>query len=77
MRGFDRTSRSGKSTLLPLTIIAGVLPSDGKILMLEPRRLAARQVAERMADMLSERTGGSVGYRVRFETVCQSPPASK
>lgn len=58
---------AGKSTLLPLTIMAGFLPSDGKILMLEPRRLAARQVAERMADMLSERTGGSVGYRVRFE----------
>ena len=58
---------AGKSTLLPLTIMAGFLPSDGKILMLEPRRLAARQVAERMADMLSEHTGGSVGYRVRFE----------
>lgn len=58
---------AGKSTLLPLTVMAGFLPSDGKILMLEPRRLAARQVAERMADMLSERTGGSVGYRVRFE----------
>lgn len=58
---------AGKSTLLPLTVMAGFLPSDGKILMLEPRRLAARQVAERMADMLSERTGGTVGYRVRFE----------
>lgn len=58
---------AGKSTLLPLTVMAGFLPSDGKILMLEPRRLAARQVAERMADMLSEHTGGSVGYRVRFE----------
>ena len=45
----------------------GFLPSDGKILMLEPRRLAARQVAERMADMLLEHTGGTVGYRVRFE----------
>ena len=58
---------AGKSTLLPLTVMAGFLPSDGKILMLEPRRLAARQVAERMADMLLEHTGGSVGYRVRFE----------
>ena len=58
---------AGKSTLLPLTVMAGFLPSDGKILMLEPKRLAARQVAERMADMLSERVGGSVGYRVRFE----------
>lgn len=41
---------------------------DGKILMLEPRRLAARQVAIRMAAMLGEPVGRTVGYRVRFET---------
>lgn len=57
---------AGKSTLLPLTMLRE-LP-EGKILMLEPRRLAARQVAERMAFMLGERVGETVGYRVRFET---------
>lgn len=57
---------AGKSTLLPLTILSS-LP-DGKILMLEPRRIAARQVAERMAKMIGERVGETIGYRVRFET---------
>lgn len=58
---------AGKSTLLPLTILKG-LPGRGKILMLEPRRLAARQIAERMAAMIGESVGGTVGYRIRFET---------
>lgn len=44
------------------------LAVDGKILMLEPRRLAARQVAIRMAAMIGEPVGRTVGYRVRFET---------
>ena len=57
---------AGKSTLLPLTILQGFL-AEGKIVMLEPRRLAARQIAERMAAMLGERVGQTVGYRVRFE----------
>lgn len=57
---------AGKSTLLPLTILES-LP-EGKILMLEPRRIAARQVAMRMATMLGEEVGKTVGYRVRFET---------
>lgn len=57
---------AGKSTLLPLTILES-LQGGGKILMLEPRRLAARQIAERMADMLGEEVGKIVGYRVRFE----------
>lgn len=62
---------AGKSTLLPLTILEGLnadktLPK-GKILMLEPRRLAARQIAERMSSMLDEPVGKTVGYCVRFE----------
>lgn len=57
---------AGKSTLLPLTILEG-LSGSGKILMLEPRRIAARQIAERMAEMLGEEVGNTVGYRVRFE----------
>lgn len=62
---------AGKSTLLPLTILEE-LDSDGKILMLEPRRLAARQVAERMAEMLGEKAGQTVGYRIRFESCVSS-----
>ena len=58
---------SGKSTLLPLTILEG-FAVGGKILMLEPRRLAARQIAVRMASMLGEEVGETVGYRIRFET---------
>ena len=56
---------AGKSTLLPLTILES-LP-DGKVVMLEPRRVAARQIAERMAWMLGEPVGKTVGYRMRFE----------
>ena len=55
---------AGKSTLLPLTILEAV---PGKVLMLEPRRVAARQIAERMAWMLGEPVGQTVGYRMRFD----------
>jgi len=58
---------AGKSTLLPLTMLSGI-DGCGKILMLEPRRLAARQVACRMAEMLHEPVGRTVGYRVRFDS---------
>ena len=57
---------AGKSTLLPLTILES-LPSGSRILMLEPRRVAARQVAERMAWLLGEAVGETVGYRIRFD----------
>lgn len=57
---------AGKSTLLPLSLLESI--PEGKILMLEPRRIAAKQVAERMASMLGEKIGDSVGYRIRFET---------
>ena len=57
---------SGKSTLLPLTILEA-LP-EGKIIMLEPRRAAARQIAMRMAQMLGQKSGETVGYRMRFES---------
>lgn len=56
---------AGKSTLLPLTILEEL--EEGKILMLEPRRLAAKQIAERMAQMLGEKVGQTVGYRIRFD----------
>ena len=57
---------AGKSTLLPLTILQEA--GSGKVLMLEPRRLAARQIAERMAWLLDEPVGRTAGYRVRFES---------
>lgn len=57
---------AGKSTLLPLTILES-LKGNGKVIMLEPRRLAARQIAERMASLLNEKVGVTVGYRIRFE----------
>lgn len=57
---------AGKSTVLPLTILEAF--PRGKILMLEPRRVAARQIAERMAWLLGEPVGKTVGYRIRFES---------
>lgn len=57
---------SGKSTLLPLTIARTL--DDGKVVLLEPRRAAARQIAVRMAHMIGESPGETVGYRMRFET---------
>jgi ATP-dependent helicase HrpB len=59
---------AGKSTVLPLELINEEWLKGKKILMLEPRRLAARSVANRMADLLNEETGTTAGYRVRFET---------
>ena len=57
---------AGKTTRVPLAMLeAGV--TDGRIVMLEPRRLAARAAAERMAETLGERAGETVGYRVRGE----------
>jgi ATP-dependent helicase HrpB len=56
---------AGKSTVLPLTVLSSI--RNGKILMLEPRRLAARQVAERMASLMGEPVGETVGYSMRFD----------
>ena len=59
---------AGKSTAVPLALLdAGWLGGRG-ILMLEPRRLAARAVAARMATLLGEPAGRRVGYRTRLET---------
>lgn len=57
---------AGKSTLLPLTMLEGT-NGDGKILMLEPRRIAAVQIAGRMAELAGCQVGEEVGYRIRFE----------
>ncbi|MCM1503563.1 MAG: ATP-dependent helicase HrpB [Bacteroidales bacterium] len=59
---------AGKSTLLPLAILDRL--GDGeRIVMLEPRRIAARQIARRMADMLGEKVGETVGYRMRLDSM--------
>ncbi|MCX8954020.1 ATP-dependent helicase HrpB [Ruegeria sp. NA] len=55
---------AGKTTRVPLAMLEAGL-CGGRIVMLEPRRLAARAAAERMAETLGERAGQSVGYRVR------------
>jgi ATP-dependent helicase HrpB len=59
---------AGKTTRVPLAMAeAGV--TDGKIIMLEPRRIAARAAAERLAAQLDEKPGQTVGYRMRGESV--------
>ncbi|WP_420587263.1 ATP-dependent helicase HrpB [Ruegeria sp.] len=57
---------AGKTTRVPLAMLDAGL-CDGRIVMLEPRRLAARTAAERMAQTLGQRVGETVGYRVRGE----------
>jgi ATP-dependent helicase HrpB len=57
---------AGKTTRVPLDILAAGLV-QGRIVMLEPRRLAARAAAERMAETLGEAVGQTVGYRIRGE----------
>ncbi|WP_217549065.1 ATP-dependent helicase HrpB [Pantoea sp. GbtcB22] len=60
---------AGKSTWLPLQLLQHA-PLPGRIIMLEPRRLAARNVAQRLAEQLGEQPGGIVGYRMRGENCC-------
>lgn len=58
---------AGKSTVLPLKLLNELWLTDKRIIMLEPRRLAARSVAMRMASLIEEEAGETIGYRVRFE----------
>src|SRR5580692_11544298 len=60
---------AGKTTRIPRALLDAGLAQDGEIVVLEPRRLAARMAARRVADELGERVGGVVGYQVRFEDV--------
>ena len=59
---------AGKTTVVPLELLAEPWMGDGKIILLEPRRLAARAAAERMASTLGERVGDTVGFRVRMQS---------
>lgn len=72
----DRTNRlvlsappgAGKTTLVPLALLNSAWRGDQKIILLEPRRLAARAAASRMASLLGEKVGETVGYRMRLDT---------
>ncbi|MFD1882237.1 ATP-dependent helicase HrpB [Paracoccus pacificus] len=57
---------AGKTTRVPIALMPEI---EGRILMLEPRRLAARAAAERMAEVLGETVGDRVGYRIRGQSV--------
>ena len=59
---------AGKTTRVPLALLDAQWRGDGRIVMLEPRRLAARAAARRMAQTLGEQVGETVGYRVRLDT---------
>lgn len=59
---------AGKTTRVPLSLLACDWRDDRKILMLEPRRLAARSAARYMASQLGEQPGQTVGYRTRLDT---------
>jgi ATP-dependent helicase HrpB len=59
---------AGKSTLLPLALLDEPWLAGKKILLLEPRRLATKSIAQRMSNMLGEELGQTVGYRIRFDT---------
>ncbi len=58
---------SGKTTRVPPALLDGGLVGEGKVLVLQPRRVAARLAAARIADERGVRLGGEVGYRTRFE----------
>jgi ATP-dependent helicase HrpB len=58
---------AGKTTLVPLALLEAPWRGDGRILMLEPRRLATRAAANRMAFLLDQPIGRTIGYRTRLD----------
>lgn len=58
---------AGKSTILPIALLEEKWLKGQKIIMLEPRRLAAKTIASRLAELLGEKVGKTVGYRIRFD----------
>ena len=58
---------AGKTTLVPLALLDAAWRGDGRILMLEPRRLATRAAAVRMAFLLDQQVGRTIGYRTRID----------
>ncbi len=63
---------AGKTTLVPLALLKSPWLKGQKIILLEPRRLAARAAAERLAQLLGEAVGQQVGYRIRLESKISS-----
>lgn len=63
---------SGKTTRVPLALLDAPWLQGEKIMLLEPRRLAATNVARYMAGLLGEEPGGTVGYAIRFERCASS-----
>ena len=63
---------SGKTTRVPSALLAAGLAGDGEVFVLQPRRIAARMAAMRVAEEAGEAPGRSIGYRVRFEE-CGGP----
>ena len=59
---------AGKTTLVPLALLDAAWAESGRILLLEPRRLAARAAARRMAALLGEEVGDTVGYAMRMDS---------
>lgn len=59
---------AGKTTRVPLALLDAPWRADSRIIMLEPRRLAARAAAAQMARLLGEEVGQTIGYRVRMDT---------
>ncbi|MCK4441645.1 MAG: DEAD/DEAH box helicase, partial [Sulfurovaceae bacterium] len=60
---------AGKTTTLPLALLHEPWLKGKKIIMLEPRRLAVRASASRMAELLSEKVGKRIGYQIKMESV--------
>ena len=63
---------AGKTTSVPLALLGTAPMNEGRILMLEPRRLAARAAATRMASLIGEPVGRTVGFRTRLESAVSS-----
>jgi len=63
---------AGKTTSVPLALLDAAPMDRGRILMLEPRRLAARAAASRMAALIGEKVGRTVGFRTRVESAVSS-----
>ena len=59
---------AGKTTIVPLELLDQPWLQGRKILVLEPRRMAARAAASRMAQLLGDAVGQTVGYRIRMDT---------
>ena len=63
---------AGKTTTVPLALLDSDWAAEGQIIVLEPRRVAARGAAARMASLIKQPLGGKVGFRVRHESKASS-----